>query len=99
MAERYGGTGEMPKETKGNGEVGKPNEFSGCLIPLFRLRPLSYFFAISSNSRAVKLFVWMTRESSGGRGTFREKLVRGEKFYGFIDHTNFRLGPYCTEEF
>lgn len=57
MAERYGGTGEMPKETRGNDEVGKPNEFPGCLVPLFRLRPLSYLFAISSNSGAVKSFV------------------------------------------
>lgn len=33
-------TGKMPKETKENGEVGKSNEFSGCLVPLFRLCPL-----------------------------------------------------------
>lgn len=41
----------------------------------------------------------MTRESSGGRGTFHEKLVRGRKFHGFIDYTNFRFELYRTEEF
>lgn len=38
-------------------------------------------------------------DDEGGRGTFREKLVRGGKFHGFIDHTNFCLKPYRTEEF
>lgn len=68
-------TEKMPKETKENGEVGKSNEFSGCLVPLFRLCPFSYLLAISSSRGAVKSFVWTTRE--GSRGTFRKKLVRG----------------------
>jgi len=38
-------------------------------------------------------------DDEGGRSTFREKLVRGGKFHGFIDHTNFRLEPYRTEEY
>lgn len=82
-------TGKMPKETKENGEVGKSNEFSGCLVPLFRLCPFSYL-AISSSHGAVKSFVWTTREGSQGSRYFPRKVSTRRKFNGFIDHANFR---------
>lgn len=85
-------TGKIPKETKGNGEVGKSNEFSGCLVPLFRLRPFSYLLAISSSRGAVKSFVWTTRKGSRGPRYFPRKVSTRRKFNGFIDHANFRLG-------
>lgn len=84
-------TGKMPKESKENGEVGKSNEFSGSLVPLFRLCLFSYILAISSSRGAVKSFVWTTREGSRGSKYFPRKVSTRRKFNGFIDHMNFRF--------